>query len=80
MNERKNIIMPKLSPSMEEAVLVAWAKEPQEQVQAGEVLFEAETDKVVCEIEATEDGVLESLCFEEGDSIRPGQTVAVLRV
>ncbi|MCI8645976.1 MAG: biotin attachment protein [Firmicutes bacterium] len=79
MKETKNITMPKLSPSMEEAVLVAWAKEPQEQVQAGDVLFEVETDKVVCEIEATEDGVLERLCFEEGDPIKPGQTVAVLR-
>lgn len=79
MEERRRITMPKLNPSMEDAVLVAWAKEPEEPIHAGDVLFEVETDKVVCEIEATEDGVLEKLCFEEGDRIRAGETVAVLK-
>lgn len=79
MEQKKKITMPKLSPGMEEAVLVAWTKDLDEPVQAGDVLFEVETDKVVCEIEATADGTLETMCFEEGDRIKPGDTVAVLK-
>ena len=78
MKKAKTILMPKLSPTMEEAVLVAWNKEEGESVKSGEILFEVETDKVVCEIEATADGVLDKLCFDEGDRVKPGELVAVL--
>ena len=72
MKRKKTIVMPKLSPSMKDAVLVAWNKEINEEVRKGDVLFEVETDKVVCEIEATADGVLEQKFFDEGDHIRVG--------
>lgn len=71
--------MPSLSPDMEDAVLVAWSKDLNEPVRKGDVIFEVETDKVVCEIEATDDGVLEAMCFEEGDRIKPGDTIAILK-
>ena len=54
----KNIVMPQLRPEMEKGVLCAWLKEEGEPVSAGEPLFEIETDKVVNQIEATQDGVL----------------------
>ena len=54
----KNIVMPRLRPEMEKGVLCAWLKEEGEPVSAGEPLFEIETDKVVNQIEATQDGVL----------------------
>lgn len=77
--EQKTIVsMPKLSPKMEDAVLVAWSKELNELVKAGDVLFEVETDKVVCEIEATEDGVLAEKLAEEGDTVKVGESIAVL--
>ena len=47
MKRKKTIVMPKLSPSMKDAVLVAWNKEINEEVRKGDVLFEVETDKVV---------------------------------
>ncbi|MDD6646378.1 MAG: lipoyl domain-containing protein [Lentihominibacter sp.] len=78
MKKKNTIVMPKLSPSMKDAVLVAWNKEINEEVRKGDVLFEVETDKVVCEIEATADGVLEQKFFDEGDHIRVGETVAEL--
>ena len=53
----KNIVMPRLRPEMEKGVLCAWLKEEGEPVSAGEPLFEIETDKVVNQIEATQDGV-----------------------
>ena len=49
----KKITMPKLRPEMENGVLCAWLKEEGDAVQAGEPLYEIETDKVVNQIEAT---------------------------
>lgn len=80
MEKEKKIVMPRLSSGMEEAVLVGWSKELDEPVREGEALFEVETDKVICEIEATADGVLEKMCFEEGDKVKVGDTIAVLKV
>ena len=74
----KNIKMPKLRPDMEKGVLCAWLKEEGESVEAGEPLFEIETDKVVNQIEATESGVLKKQLFEEGDDICVEANVAVL--
>ena len=65
----KNIVMPQLRPEMEKGVLCAWLKEEGEPVSAGEPLFEIETDKVVNQIEATQDGVLKKQLIEEGDTV-----------
>ena len=51
--------MPKLRPEMKDGVLCAWLKEEGDEVKAGEPIFEIETDKVVNQIEASEDGVLD---------------------
>lgn len=74
----KNIKMPKLRPDMEKGVLCSWLKEEGETVEAGEPLFEIETDKVVNQIEATESGILKKQLFEEGDAIDVEANVAVL--
>ena len=65
----KNIVMPRLRPEMEKGVLCAWLKEEGEPVSAGEPLFEIETDKVVNQIEATQDGVLKKQLIEGGDTV-----------
>ena len=49
-----------------------------EQVTSGEPIFEIETDKVVCEVEATADGVLSEMCFDEGSAVNVGAVVAVI--
>lgn len=74
----KNVKMPRLSPDMESGVLCAWLKEEGETVQAGEPLFEIETNKVVNQIEATESGVLKKQMVEEGDTVAVDAPVAVL--
>ena len=63
----KNIVMPR-----------AWLKEEGEPVSAGEPLFEIETDKVVNQIEATQDGVLKKQLIEEGDTVDVETPVAIL--
>ena len=70
--------MPKLRPEMTSGVLCAWLKEEGERVQAGEPLYEIETDKVVNQIEATESGVLKKQLQEEGDEVEAGAPVAIL--
>ena len=68
----KNIVMPRLRPEMEKGVLCARLKEE------GEPLFEIETDKVVNQIEATQDGVLKKQLIEEGDTVDVETPVAIL--
>ena len=74
----KNIVMPRLRPEMGKGVLCAWLKEEGETVSAGEPLFEIETDKVVNQIEATQDGVLKKQLIEEGDTVDVETPVAIL--
>ena len=74
----KQMTMPKLRPDMNDAVLCAWLKEEGEAFQAGEALFEIETDKVVTQIEATESGVLKKQLAEEGDAVAVEAPVALL--
>lgn len=74
----KQLSMPKLRPEMTSGVLCAWLKEEGEAVQAGEPLYEIETDKVVNQIEATESGILKKQLQEEGDEVAPGAPVAIL--
>ena len=74
----KQLAMPKLREEMTKCVLCAWLKEEGETVEAGEPLYEIETDKVVNQIEATERGILKRQLLEEGDEAAPGAPVAIL--
>ena len=74
----KELKIPKLRPEMEQAVLCAWLKKEGDTVEAGEPLYEIETDKVVNQIEATESGVLKRQLCEEGDTVPVTTAVAVL--
>ena len=72
----KKINMPKLAPEMESGVLCAWLKEPGEAYHKGEAIFEIETEKVVNQIEAEQDGVMGRQLVEEGDEITVGAPIA----
>ena len=74
----KKLTMPRLKPDMETGVLCAWLKEPGESYKKGDVLYEVETDKVVSQVEATEDGVIRQVLAEEGSEVPAGQAVAVV--
>mgnify|MGYP002522606768 CR=1 FL=1 len=74
----KNVKMPKLRPEMERGVLCAWLKEEGDAVTAGEPLFEIETDKVVNQVEAEQDGVMGRQLVEEGDTVPVEAAVAIL--
>lgn len=73
-----DILMPRLSDTMEEGVVSAWRKQVGEEVHAGDVLVEIETDKAVMEHEAYEDGVLGEILVKEGDTAAIGTPIARL--
>ena len=60
------ILMPALSPTMTEGKLTRWLKAVGDQVRAGDVIAEIETDKATMEVEAVDDGTLTSLLVPEG--------------
>lgn len=72
------IEMPKLSDTMEEGVLSAWLVDEGEQVSAGDILAQVETDKATMDLEAFDDGVLLKKLIDEGDAVPIGQLIAVI--
>jgi len=73
------IQMPKLSDTMTEGTLVAWKKKKGDQVSAGEVLAEIETDKATMEWESSEDGTLTEIYVQEGGKVNVGDKIAFVR-
>ena len=70
------IIMPALGMAQETGLLVTWVKNLGDQVKAGEILMEVETDKSTMEVEAEHDGYLGATLFPEGTAVPVGQVVA----
>jgi pyruvate dehydrogenase E2 component (dihydrolipoamide acetyltransferase) len=73
------IQMPKLSDTMTEGTLIAWKKRKGDQVSAGEVLAEIETDKATMEWESPEDGTLDEIYVQEGGKVNIGDKIAFIR-
>jgi len=61
-----DILMPALSPTMEEGALAKWHVKPGDTVEAGQVIAEIETDKATMEVEAVDEGVVEEILVAEG--------------
>jgi pyruvate dehydrogenase E1 component beta subunit len=61
-----DILMPALSPTMEEGTLARWFVKPGDTVKAGQILAEIETDKATMEFEAVDEGVLAEILVAEG--------------
>ena len=61
-----DVLMPALSPTMEEGVLAKWLVKVGDNVKSGDVIAEIETDKATMEVEAVDEGVVEALLVTEG--------------
>ncbi|RJF72249.1 2-oxoglutarate dehydrogenase complex dihydrolipoyllysine-residue succinyltransferase [Deinococcus cavernae] len=72
------IKVPVFSESVSEGTLLTWHKKPGEAVKRGEVLAEIETDKVVLEVTALQDGVLQSIAKQEGDTVLSEEVLGVV--
>jgi pyruvate dehydrogenase E1 component beta subunit len=71
--------MPALSPTMTEGKLARWLKKVGEDVRAGDVIAEIETDKATMEVEAVDEGTLSKILIEEGtEGVAVNTPIAVL--
>ena len=61
-----DILMPALSPTMEEGILAKWLVKVGDSVRSGDLIAEIETDKATMEVEAVDEGVIEALLVAEG--------------
>ncbi|WKG11905.1 dihydrolipoamide acetyltransferase family protein [Nocardia sp. PE-7] len=72
------IVMPRLSDTMEDGVVSAWLKQVGDQITRGEIVAEIETDKALMELEAYDDGVLEKILAEPGVRVPIGEPIAIV--
>ncbi len=74
-----DVLMPALSPTMEEGKLSKWVKKVGDKVKAGDVLAEIETDKATMEIEAVDEGTLSQIIVPDGtEGVKVNTPIAVI--
>lgn len=72
------VVMPKLTDTMEEGVVLSWKRREGETIAAGDVLAEIETDKAVMDLEAFASGTVRRLVVGEGETVKAGALIAVI--
>ncbi|MBM4255532.1 MAG: 2-oxo acid dehydrogenase subunit E2 [Deltaproteobacteria bacterium] len=72
------IVMPKLSDTMEEGKILKWLKNVGDKIEMGDIIAEVETDKADMEMEALDAGILAEIRVREGESIAVGGVIAIL--
>jgi pyruvate dehydrogenase E1 component beta subunit len=74
-----DILMPALSPTMEQGKLAKWLKKEGDPVKPGDVLAEIETDKATMEVEAIDEGILAKILVpEDTDNVAVNTPIAIL--
>ena len=71
-----DVVMPRLSDSMEEGTILQWLKAVGDEVKRGDELVEIETDKANMTYEATDEGMLIEILAQEGDTLPIGEVIA----
>ncbi|MFS2060774.1 2-oxoglutarate dehydrogenase complex dihydrolipoyllysine-residue succinyltransferase [Kosakonia cowanii] len=74
-----DILVPDLPESVADATVATWHKKPGDSVKRDEVLVEIETDKVVLEVPASADGILDAVLEEEGTTVTSRQILGRLK-
>lgn len=72
----KQIVMPRLGLTMEEATLLRWVCQEGDSFKEGDVIFEIETDKVTSDVEAPFSGTLAKILVPEGETVPVATPVA----
>lgn len=70
--------VPALPESVSDGVVAGWHKQPGDTIQRDEALVDIETDKVVLEVPAPQDGVLEKILFREGETVSADQVIGLI--
>ena len=73
------VLMPALSPTMEEGTLAKWLVKEGDDVKSGDILAEIETDKATMEFEAVDEGKIAKILVPEGtDGVKVGAPIAIM--
>jgi 2-oxoglutarate dehydrogenase E2 component (dihydrolipoamide succinyltransferase) len=72
------IHVPELGESVADATVGRWLKQEGEAIKSGDALVELETDKINFEVEAEQDGVLESISKGEGETVNVGEVIGTI--
>ena len=74
-----NILMPALSPTMEEGTLAKWLVKEGDKIQSGDLIAEIETDKATMEFEAVDEGIIGKLLVTEGsEGVKVNSPIAII--
>jgi pyruvate dehydrogenase E1 component beta subunit len=74
-----NVLMPALSPTMEQGKLAKWLKKVGDPVRSGDILAEIETDKATMEVEAVDEGVLSAILVADGtENVAVNTPIAII--
>lgn len=73
-----NVLMPKLSDTMDSGVILKWIKKEGDAVEPGDVLAEVSTDKADMEMEAYASGILKKILVPEGETVKVGGLLAII--
>ena len=74
-----NILMPALSPTMEQGKLAKWLKREGDKIKSGDILAEIETDKATMEVEAVDEGILAKILIDGGtDNVAVNTPIAII--
>ena len=74
-----NILMPALSPTMEEGTLAKWLVKEGDRIKSGDLIAEIETDKATMEFEAVDEGIIGKLLVSEGsEGVKVNSPIAVI--
>ncbi|MDQ2966109.1 MAG: hypothetical protein M3R57_09710 [Chloroflexota bacterium] len=73
-----SVILPKLGLTMDEGMVVAWLKKEGDRIEAGEILFEVETDKATMEVESPVAGYVRKLLAAAGETVPVTQVIALI--
>ena len=76
--KEKIFSLPRMGETMEEGTVLAWFKSPGDSFKRGEVLLELETDKMVVEVPALEDGDLLEILASEQSTVEIGSSLALI--
>src|SRR4051812_39898155 len=74
----EELVMPRLSDTMEQGTIARWLKQEGDQVSEGDVLAEIETDKATMELNSYADGVLLKILVGDGESAALGAPIAIV--
>lgn len=73
-----SVNLPELAEGVNKAVITCWHFNAGDEVKEGDDLVEMATDKASFNVPASASGVIKKVCFEEGDEVKVGQTLAII--